>query len=82
MSKHDNVHARILVVEVTADESDDDLTIFTDGVTFYRSRMSLTNADGFAVPFSGGTGSATMEIEFSTVLPPINVLRITSTFQA
>ncbi len=82
MSTHDNVHARILVVEVTADESDDDLTIIANGVTFYRSRASLTNDNGYAVPFSGGTGSATMEIEFGTVLPPFNVLRLTSTFQA
>ena len=79
---HDNVHARILVVEVVADESDDDLTIVANGVTFYRNRASLTADNGYAVPFSGGTGSATMEIAFGTVLPPFTVLRLTSTFQA
>ena len=82
MSTHDNVHARILRIEVTADESDDDLTIIADGVKFYRNRASLTAGNGYNVPFSGGTGSATMEIELGTVLPPFSVIQLKSTFQA
>ena len=82
MSTHDNITARILRIQVTADESDDDLTIIANGVHFYRNRASLTASNGYLVPFSGGTGSATMEIELGTVLPPFSIIQIKSTFQA
>ncbi len=80
MSDASGVHARILRLTVTADESDD--TILITAVDFFRGRQSLDAAEGFSVPNVAGAAAANAEVELGTVIPSPSVVQIASTFQA
>lgn len=82
-SQKDHVTSKYLVLRVTADESDDTFTIPAGGVEFYFSKKKLDAADGWEVPFAGGTASASAcEVELGSVIPPPSVIRLVPTFQA
>lgn len=70
---------RILELEVTADESEDELEITE--CTFYRNRQSLDDDDGFTPGFSGGSSASNPEIELGQTIPPPTVVRLKSTFE-
>jgi hypothetical protein len=80
MARTQGAHERILVIAVTADESDD--TLIATQVTFYRDRQSLDDGNGYRPGFVTNGASATHEIELGQTIPPPTVIRLNSTFQA
>jgi hypothetical protein len=71
---------RILEIALTADESAD--TVVATSVKFYRNRQSYEDGNGFDAEFTAGAAAADHEIELGEVLPPPNVIVLSSTFQA
>lgn len=80
MSERTAALDRILEIDITCDESDDECSI--DDVTFYRNRQSLDDGDGYKPGFSGGSQADPVEAELSQVIPTPSIIRINSTFQA
>jgi hypothetical protein len=76
-----DVHARFLKLEVTADESDDTLTV--DAIEFFRTKQDyVADTNAYTVPFSGGTAAAEPIVALGSVLPPPTHIALESTFQA
>ena len=80
MTEKDGAYARIYEVVLTADETNDKVTV--TALNFYRGRHKLTDADGISIPFSGGGYLANCEIELGGVFPAPSVIRLKSTFTA
>lgn len=77
---HTRAHERILEIVFTCDESDD--SVIVTAINYYRDRSKITDALPRSIGFTAEAAAGTHECWLGEIVPPPQVLRLKSTFQA